>query len=216
MAVALYRHLHTYIQQTTFGGNSQVSQLASMEYVTHALPVDFPVACLHAFPLKFSCSIPYSILSHPCWPHTGLDYIYSHMYTSDKCGSISKYLPRLWLGAMMIVLKCRQVHSNIGSWWLSFPYNNNGYHHYHTDMQSCRINITWPIMISWQNYNFLLGTVQKTLLGGGGFSIFTCEIWVPSERIGRIWVPPERIGRIWVPPSEDWQNLGTTLYIYVY
>ncbi len=37
-----------------------------------------------------------------------------------------------------------------------------------------------------------LGIIQKTLLGGGGFSIFS--------------------GKIWLPHSEDWQNLGASLW----
>ncbi len=51
--------------------------------------------------------------------------------------------------------------------------------------------ICWPHLVYSlpKHIGPILGTVQKTLLEGGGFSIFA--------------------GRIRVPPSEDWQNLST-------
>ncbi len=41
----------------------------------------------------------------------------------------------------------------------------------------------------FKKYDIALGTIQKTLLGGGRW-LFVSEMWVPPLRISRIWVPP--------------------------
>ncbi len=70
----------------------------------------------------------------------------------------------------------------------------------------------------WETFSKILplGTVQKTLLGSGGFLFSLAKSGCPPLRIGRIWAPPlvelaEPECRPAPPPSDKWGNQGTTL-----
>ncbi len=77
------------------------------------------------------------------------------------------------------------------------------------------------LIFLWGGVHFKLETDQKHYWGGGCFSIFTGEMWVPPSEINdwqNLGTPP-RIGKIYVPPSmvaiKALQN-GGTVYFFIY
>ncbi len=66
---------------------------------------------------------------------------------------------------------------------------------FHTNLQldsfeAFSINFLPDFQSSWPLFSLFLGTIHKHYLKGGGFVIFTGEIWDSPSSIGRIWVPP--------------------------
>ncbi len=64
------------------------------------------------------------------------------------------------------------------------------------------VSLFWQMVWNLEdldNERNTLGTIQKTLLGGGDFLIFAGEIWPLTVR---------GLAESGHPPSEDWQNLG--------